>query len=147
MNNSDTNRFSLVFISLILCGCAPLGPMPSDSESSNVTLPVPNPSEPSATPSAARRDSNSRILSPTATANQMLLQARVDRAAGRLDSAESKIERALRIEPNNPWLWIELGEINLAAGNRAQARTMGNRAVSLAGGDPLIELNARRLTR
>lgn len=77
----------------------------------------------------------------------MLLQARVDRVAGRLDVAESMIERALRIDPNNPLLWIELGEINLAAGNRAQARTMGSRALSLSGGNPSIENSARQLMR
>ena len=75
----------------------------------------------------------------------MLAQARTDRVAGRLDSAESTIERALRIEPNNPLLWIELGEIKLASGDRAQARTMGRRAMSLSGGDAAIENSARRL--
>lgn len=45
--------------------------------------------------------------------------------------AASSIERALRIEPGNPLLWIELGRVRQAEGNHVQAENMGRRAASL----------------
>lgn len=50
--------------------------------------------------------------------------------------AISTIERALRIEPDNPLLWIELGEAHEAAGRFEQAAGMGHKALQLATGDP-----------
>lgn len=80
-------------------------------------------------------------------ATMLLSQARSDREAGALASAESAIERALRIEPNDPWLWIELGEIKRATGDGAQAAAMGRKALSLAAGDRAVETSARALLR
>ena len=45
--------------------------------------------------------------------------------------AAASIERALRIEPANPLLWIELGRVRQAEGNHVQAENMGRKAVSL----------------
>jgi Flp pilus assembly protein TadD len=77
----------------------------------------------------------------------MLSQAREQRAAGALPAAESTIERALRVEPNDPWLWIELGEIKLQTGDAQQAATMARKALSLAAGDRDIERRANALLR
>ena len=46
--------------------------------------------------------------------------------------AAASIERALRIEPSNPLLWIELGKIRQAEGNYQQAENMGRKAASMA---------------
>lgn len=46
--------------------------------------------------------------------------------------AASSVERALRIEPDNPLLWIELGKVRHAEGNYVQAENMGRKAVSLS---------------
>ena len=50
--------------------------------------------------------------------------------------AISTLERALRIEPDNPLLWIELGEVHQAAGHFEQAGGLGHKALQLATGDP-----------
>ena len=42
-------------------------------------------------------------------------------ASGDFGQAAATLERALRIEPDNPLLWIELGRIRLAESNPAQA--------------------------
>lgn len=47
-------------------------------------------------------------------------------------AAAASIERALRIEPGNPLLWIELGKVRYAEGNHVQAENMGRRAASLS---------------
>jgi tetratricopeptide (TPR) repeat protein len=63
-------------------------------------------------------------------------QAHRQAAAGDSQLAISSIERALRIEPDNPLLWIELGEIHEAAGRFDQAAGIGHKALQLATGDP-----------
>lgn len=86
-------------------------------------------------------------LPDTATqAGSTLLEiGRTQRDNGNLAEAAMTIERALRIEPNNASLWIELGEIKAADGDRAQAATMARKALTLAGGDAAIEDRAHRL--
>jgi predicted Zn-dependent protease len=59
--------------------------------------------------------------------------------------AAATIERALRIEPDNPLLWIELGQIRMGEGNPAQADSMGRKALALAIGDGQAQASAWRL--
>jgi tetratricopeptide (TPR) repeat protein len=80
-----------------------------------------------------------------AASNVLLERSRAARAAGRYDAAAASIERALRITPNDPSLWLELAEIKLAAGDSQQAAIMARKAVSLAGGDPSIAARAEPL--
>ena len=115
---------------IVLTGCIGAPPQPS----------IPHPPS---TPTTVGRD----VGAPSSPAATLLSQARSDRAAGALASAESTIERALRIEPNDPWLWIELGEIKRAAGDSSQAAAMGRKALSLAAGDREVETSARALVR
>lgn len=140
---------TLILVLAFTQGCTTLGPVPAAESNEGAGVPGPTASNPTTSSTADSRRSASarasRLGSIQDTTQLMLAQARTDRVAGRLDSAESTIERALRIEPNNPLLWIELGEIKLASGDRAQARTMGRRAMSLSGGDAAIENSARRL--
>lgn len=72
------------------------------------------------------------IPEPTlGAASQALVgQAQVQLATGNFAVAASSIERALRIEPGNPLLWIELGKVRQAEGNYVQAENMGRKAVS-----------------
>lgn len=59
--------------------------------------------------------------------------------------AASSIERALRIEPDNALLWIELGKVRLAEGNFVQAENMGRKAVSMTVNAPRAQSSAWRL--
>jgi tetratricopeptide (TPR) repeat protein len=56
--------------------------------------------------------------------------------------AAASIERALRIEPDNPLLWIELGKVRQAEGNYSQAENMGRKAASMAGNAPRAQAAA-----
>ena len=51
----------------------------------------------------------------------------------------------MRIEPDNPLVWIELGRVRLAANNPAQADAMGRKALALATGDPAAQSSAWHL--
>ena len=51
--------------------------------------------------------------------------------------ATSSLERALRINPRDADLWLELGRVKLRQGDYAQAESMGRRALAVVGSDPV----------
>ncbi len=63
----------------------------------------------------------------------LLDRAQGDSASGQRETAGASLERALRIEPRNPWLWLELAQLRLAQGQYAQAITLAKKSNSFAG--------------
>jgi len=90
-----------------------------------------------------------------AAALSLVSQAHKQSQGGDPAGAAATLERALRIEPNNPLLWIELGDVRLSENDFEQAHSMGRKALALATGDPraqssswtLIAESLRRLHR
>jgi tetratricopeptide (TPR) repeat protein len=82
-------------------------------------------------------------LGPAATA--LVAQAHRQALAGDYGQAAATLERALRIEPDNPLLWVELGRVQLGENNPAQADAMGRKALALATGDAAAQSAAWRL--
>jgi Tfp pilus assembly protein PilF len=82
-------------------------------------------------------------LGPAASA--LVAQAHQQAVGGDYGAATATLERALRIEPDNPLVWIELGRIRLSENNPAQADAMGRKALALATGDPSAQSSAWRL--
>ena len=80
-----------------------------------------------------------------AAATALVTQAHAQATGGNYGLAAATLERALRIEPDNPLLWIELGQVRLSEGNPSQADGMGRKAVALATGDPQAQAAAWRL--
>jgi Flp pilus assembly protein TadD len=117
---------------LISSGCTTLGPMPA---------PQPQPGSAEAPAPAERRPAPQTSGATTS----LLAAGRAARASGDLGNATAYVERALRIAPDDPALWIELGEIKLTAGDAAQAEAMGRKALTLTRGDPELEQAAHRL--
>jgi uncharacterized protein HemY len=72
-------------------------------------------------------------------------QARTLLAHGDFNGASSTLDRALRIEPNNPLLWIELGRERLVESEAHQAEGCGRKALALASGDQGAQRQAARL--
>jgi hypothetical protein len=72
-------------------------------------------------------------LSPASKA--LVSQAQTQRSKGDLPGAATTLDRALRIEPSNPLLWIEMGRLRMDQRNFAQAEAMGRKALSMAVGD------------
>ena len=83
----------------------------------------------------------------TGASGALLEQSRAQRAAGSMPAARASLERALRLDPNNPALWLELGELELQTGNNAQAATLARKAMTLAGRDTRLTARADRLLR
>lgn len=118
---------------------APQPSAPSRSEPAPAPLPVPQ-SGSTVTPPRPQSDA-------TSASGSLVAQSRTQRAAGSLPAAKASLERALRLDPNNPEVWLELGELELQSGNNAQAATMARKALSLAGRDYSLAARAQRLAR
>lgn len=81
----------------------------------------------------------------------LLETAREQAAQGQDEQAAANLERALRIEPKNPWLWHRLGVLRLQQGNYQAAIDLARKSNSLAAGDRRLlagnwELLARAYT-
>ncbi|MEO8331176.1 MAG: tetratricopeptide repeat protein, partial [Gallionella sp.] len=92
---------------LLLAGCASVtkqtpanstmpdaisqGTIPQQSGEGSVVAPEPKP-----------------VMSASPAVIALLDQAQLENKAGRRETAGASLERALRIEPRNPWLWHEL---------------------------------------
>lgn len=83
------------------------------------------------------------VLSPASRA--LVGQAQTQLASKNFAVAASSIERALRIEPDNALLWIELGKVRQAEGNYVQAENMGRKAVAMAANAPRAQAAAWQL--
>jgi Flp pilus assembly protein TadD len=75
----------------------------------------------------------------------LVTQAHSLAGRGDLLGASSTLDRALRIEPSNPLLWIEMGRIRLVEGDAHQAETCGRKAFALASGDQRVLSGAGHL--
>lgn len=74
----------------------------------------------------------------------LLDRAQHDTEAGQREAAGASLERALRIEPRNAWLWHELAQLRLAQGQYAQAIALARKSISFTGRErPLQALNWR----
>jgi len=82
-------------------------------------------------------------LSPASRA--LVTQAQAQRKKGDLPGASVSLDRALRIEPNNPLLWIEMGRLRMDQRNFPQAESMGRKALSMAVGDDRTQAAAWQL--
>jgi tetratricopeptide (TPR) repeat protein len=132
---AQTHR-SLRALAAVLAAAVLVSGCPAPSPSGPLT-PIPPPA-PRAPP--APRENH---LSPAT--RSLVTQSRTLASHGDLDGASSTLDRALRIEPNNPLLWIELGRLRLAESDAHQAESCGRKALGLASGDHGTQAQAGRL--
>lgn len=123
---------------------APEGPAPGTAASGTAQPQPAPPSEVTPSPEPPSRPPPKQFRLSPAT-NALVKQAHNQAHAGAFAPAAATIERALRIEPENPLLWIELGQIRLSENNPAQADAMGHKALALATGDPQAQASSWRL--
>lgn len=74
-------------------------------------------------------------ISQNAAVLSLLEAGRSHSLYGEYAMAKSKLERALRIEPKNAYLWLELARVSLAEGEYGEAKNLAQRARSLASGN------------
>lgn len=84
-------------------------------------------------------------VSDNAAVVSLVDAARNDAAGGKLDSASASLERALRIEPNNPALWQELAKLRLQQGQYQQAEGLAARSNGWAGSNKSLRADNWRI--
>ena len=160
-------RHALVMtgIALVLAGCSPFqkgepqaavtpsrprpdtGAAPVITSNPDISPPVtgePGIVSPTPTPLPKERPkAPAATLSPASKA--LVSQAQAQRKKGDLPGATVTLERALRIEPSNPLLWIEMGRLRMDQRNYAQAEAMGRKALAMSVGDDRTQSQAWQL--
>lgn len=126
----------------------PRTPMPTPPSGEPPQVPTPPPAETTPAPPAPVETEPQRPVREyqlSAASKALVTQAQTQAANGDVSTAAATIERALRIEPSNPLLWIELGRLREREGSYAQAESLGRKALSLATGDARVQSSAWRL--
>ena len=98
---------------------------------------------PPAPPPRERPKASAATLSPASRA--LVSQAQAQRKKGDLPGATVSLDRALRIEPNNPLLWIEMGRLRMDQRNYPQAENLGRKALAMSVGDGRTQAMAWQL--
>lgn len=121
---------------LVLAGCpASLRTSPSPEVSTRPPSASPNVPTPELPPEVPRPAPAPREFRLSPATQSLVAQAHTLQGRGDLLGASSTLDRALRIEPSNPLLWIELGRIRLVEGDAHQAEVCGRKALALASSD------------
>lgn len=147
-------RLPLLAMALCLspaCTMVESWPGGSRSESNQAPAPVvrqpPNQGEGQASaPGTVPPEVVEAVAPPSGPAGFLLDEAARLRRSGDLDAAALSVERAMRIQPGNPWLSLELADIRLEQGNPSQAEQLAQRALAQAGGDRQLQARCWTLT-
>lgn len=133
---------------MLLSACFSRAPRPEEEP----RAPLPGSESPAAVPGAPRAPAPAPRTAPPTRENHLspatralVTQTRTLMSKGDLDAASSTLDRALRIEPNNPLLWVEMGRLRLAEHDLHQAESCGRKALTLASGDHATQAQAGRL--
>jgi tetratricopeptide (TPR) repeat protein len=120
-------------------------PRPSTPQSGTPqpSPPLPEPEQPAPPVPPPQPPQKEFRLSAASTA--LVKQGRAQSIKGEYPAAIATLERAVRIEPDNPLVWLELGQTQLSARNAPQAESMGRKALALATGNTSVQSNAWRL--
>jgi Tfp pilus assembly protein PilF len=142
----------------VLAGCTlfrspPAPPAPPTTPSgggpqAGTAQPSPQPQAPPAspeTPTPSPSPAPPRQFHLGSATSALVTYAHQQAASGDTAQAAATLERAVRIEPDNPLVWIELGRVRLAENNPTQANAMGRKALALATGDPAAQSSAWHL--
>ncbi|MBI2384134.1 MAG: tetratricopeptide repeat protein [Gammaproteobacteria bacterium] len=132
----------------ILAGCAAPRPIPRDegiippstapADRYGIAPPVPRDADIDDFPRSAEEISGPAVVS-------LLNQANGQRRGGRPEQAVAVLERAVRIEPRNPFVWQALAAAHLENDRPEPAETAAQKSNSLARGNPFIEVENWRL--
>ena len=133
-------RLTALSIALLASGCSnlsapPVQPTPPPVEENSTTPVIPSEVESN---QESENEPEPNVASNSA-ALLLLAQSESLRAEGRGPQAIAMVERAIRLEPSNGDLWVQLGRLNYEANEYARAEQYARRGIALtkSGGDTL----------
>lgn len=143
------NKALFLTVSLMVTGCATYTPPPPEvtrEPPRQVTLPHPIPQVTTPSPGLEKpKSTHSYLPTPPApqpqpviatavpAARALLDKARLARKQGLLAEADALLERAMRLAPSEPMLYLETAEVRLAQGNFGAATQFAQKSLSLLG--------------
>ena len=130
MQIKSSSRTAVAVFAILVVGCTRILP-PSRPD------PAPR-MDPADQPRSAADQSGPAVLA-------LLAQADAELEAGSNSRAIAKLENALRIESRNAFVWQRLAEVHLREHRLEQAETFAERSISLARGNPWLELKNWRV--
>jgi predicted Zn-dependent protease len=147
---SKLGHYSAAALLLLLAGCAtvikppegttaqPAGAQPAAGA---VVQPpgVAQPQPPEAVPPVVIEPVQKADMSRNRAVVALLDRAQADADAGKPDAAGAYLERALHIEPRNPWVWQQLAQMRLNAGRYDQAIALARKSNSFSAGKPRVQ--------
>ncbi len=132
-------KIGLVVIGLQIVGCS-VQPtsvvIPASEETPKVSAPVKSVYEPSG---------RSNTAYPSSAAKGLMVKAEGYFQAGDAASAMGYLERAQRISPRAPEIYLEMAEVRHHLGQTNQAKQLARKALSLVGDDELLKSKADNL--
>ena len=84
---------------------------------------------------------------PSSAARQLIVKAEGQLSAGDDYSALRSLERAQRISPRAPEIYLEMAQVRLHLGQMDQARQLAKKALSLVGSDDYLKHRAESFLR
>lgn len=141
--------YSLAAALLLLAGCTttvtpppagPVTPPPGEVQPGQVQPGVVQPAQPAvvAPPpviAPVQRADMSHIPAVVA----LLDRAQGETTAGHTDAAGASLERALRIQPRNPWVWQQLAQVRLQQGRYDLAISLARKSNSFSGANHMLQ--------
>ncbi|MGE5757544.1 MAG: tetratricopeptide repeat protein [Sideroxydans sp.] len=132
---------------LLLAGCASVTTQPTAKPAAPEAIPQGAIPQEAIPPGMPQPPAGAVVIEPVPKSDMsgnpaiiaLLDRARLDAQAGKREEAGASLERALRIEPRNAWLWNELAQLRLAQGQYAQAITVAQKSISFAGRDRRLQ--------
>lgn len=125
-----------------------------------VTTPIPPPTAPAETAAPATTRYTPPLANDTGSGGEfprtaeegsgpavlsLIRQAETEREAKRPEQALAALERALRIEPRNPFVWQALAALHVDQQRSELAESTAQKSTSLARGNPFVEAENWRL--
>ncbi|HUD96729.1 MAG TPA: tetratricopeptide repeat protein [Woeseiaceae bacterium] len=108
-----------LMLGTFMVGCAMQGPQPAPGDPETDTGEV------------GRTTPAEEPMSAAGTS--LLAQGRAQREVGEIAQASSTLERAIRIDPRQAKLWLELARVRMQEGSYAQAEQLARKAGSVGG--------------
>ena len=138
-------RLPVLVAVLVLAGCAtsqrtsfPPPEGPASPQSPAPERPQSQPGDQVGTP--APQTMPARTAAEASSPAVLSLMGRADTLArnGNMDMSAATLERALDLEPRNPFVYQRLASVKLAQGQTGQAEAMARKSNSVAGNNPFV---------
>ena len=94
-----------------------------------------------------KEDKEYKTIRYTNKSESLVKKAKMAVNEGNFDLAETSLERAIRKEPYNGWLWFELASVNYARGDYGQTLQLCKKSLSLAQSDKILQNENQQLMK